>query len=304
VTWRVRDVLAIAAVLGAIATIAVALDTNVNLAFEAPELRTALETSQALIAVACAYLVFGRVKRAHSLNDLAVVFALGLLGASNVFFAALPSRGLEGRLIFQTWAPMTLRLIATTAIAWAALARERRVPARIQRPGLTAVMATDVVLAVVAIGVAFLRTTLPRGVTVGTSHPGITPDLHGHDVQIGGFLAKSIVLTAASYGFLKRSERRHDSLIGALSVACAIQSFGYLCFALYPSINTEIIQIGDLLRLGFYFVLLFGGEREIDRYWTRLADIAIFEERRRLARDLHDGVAQELAFMVSQTRLL
>jgi signal transduction histidine kinase len=77
-----------------------------------------------------------------------------------------------------------------------------------------------------------------------------------------------------------------------------------MCFAVYPSGDTEIIQSGDALRLGFYLVLLVGAEREIDRYWSRLADVAIYEERRRLARDLHDGVAQELAYVVTQTRLL
>jgi signal transduction histidine kinase len=69
-------------------------------------------------------------------------------------------------------------------------------------------------------------------------------------------------------------------------------------------VETSIIQSGDWLRLGFYLVLLVGAEREIDRFWGQQAAIAVYEERRRLARELHDGVAQELAFVVRQTRLL
>ena len=52
---------------------------------------------------------------------------------------------------------------------------------------------------------------------------------------------------------------------------------------------------GDAFRLAFYAVLAFAAAREIRRYWSRLADLAILQERRRLARELHDGLAQESA---------
>lgn len=51
-------------------------------------------------------------------------------------------------------------------------------------------------------------------------------------------------------------------------------------------------------------LLLVGAAREIERYWEERARAAVLEERRRLARDLHDGVAQELAFIWRQTRRL
>ena len=39
-------------------------------------------------------------------------------------------------------------------------------------------------------------------------------------------------------------------------------------------------------------------------YQREVARTATLEERRRIARDLHDGLAQELAYIVSQTRAL
>jgi signal transduction histidine kinase len=48
-------------------------------------------------------------------------------------------------------------------------------------------------------------------------------------------------------------------------------------------------------------LLLVGAAREINGYWRH--SVAM-EERRKLARDLHDGVAQELAFIVAIARRL
>ena len=135
---RPRDLVAAAAVIATVATVAVALDPSVRLAFEAPELRTAFQTAQALIAAMAAYLIFGRVRRRRLLNDLALVFALGLFSTTNLFFAAIPSVGLRDRsLVFETWAPLLLRLLAVVVITWAAVARDRPMPSSWRRPGPT-----------------------------------------------------------------------------------------------------------------------------------------------------------------------
>jgi signal transduction histidine kinase len=251
-----------------------------------------------------AYLLYGRVRRRRLLNDFALVFALGLLAISGLFFAALPSWNIEeSSLVFQTWAPLVVRFIAIIAITWSAVARDRRISDRIQHPGVTVVVAVDVVLTVVAIVVAALSGVLAPGVRVKAITAG-APDLHGNIVLTVTLLVMAVAAGAASLGFVKRSTGRRDPLGAALAVGCVLSAFAFLCFAMYPSADTEIIQSGDALWLGFFLVLLVGAEREIDRYWSRLADVAIYEERRRLARDLHDGVAQELAYVVTQTRLL
>jgi signal transduction histidine kinase len=45
-----------------------------------------------------------------------------------------------------------------------------------------------------------------------------------------------------------------------------------------------------------------GAARESSRYQRGLAEAAMLEERRRIARELHDGLAQELAFIATKSR--
>jgi signal transduction histidine kinase len=59
-----------------------------------------------------------------------------------------------------------------------------------------------------------------------------------------------------------------------------------------------------VLRAASYLLLLVGAVREVNRYSQTLADAAVLAERQRLARDLHDGVAQELTFIWSQLQKL
>jgi signal transduction histidine kinase len=58
-----------------------------------------------------------------------------------------------------------------------------------------------------------------------------------------------------------------------------------------------MIHSGDIFRLCFYTTLLIGCMREIWSYWHALSEAAVAEERRRIACDLHDGLAQELAYV-------
>jgi len=58
-----------------------------------------------------------------------------------------------------------------------------------------------------------------------------------------------------------------------------------------------VLYTGDIFRFAFYVALLAGCLREIWSYWTALSEAAVLEDRRRMARDLHDGLAQELAYI-------
>ena len=61
---------------------------------------------------------------------------------------------------------------------------------------------------------------------------------------------------------------------------------------------------GNVVHVAGWLALLVGGIRDFD-YAHRLdAEDAVRDERRRLARELHDGLAQELAYITTESRRL
>jgi signal transduction histidine kinase len=83
-----------------------------------------------------------------------------------------------------------------------------------------------------------------------------------------------------------------------------VAAFSRLNYFLFPSLYSEWVYAGDFLRLAFYGLILAGALREIVTYQRELAEVAVHRERRRIARELHDGLAQELVFISGQARRL
>jgi hypothetical protein len=52
------------------------------------------------------------------------------------------------------------------------------------------------------------------------------------------------------------------------------------------------VHVGDVLRPLFSLFVLVGAARWVCGYWRVLAATAVADERRRIARELHDGVAR------------
>ena len=111
-----------------------------------------------------------------------------------------------------------------------------------------------------------------------------------------------LLFGAAAIGFMRRAEWSGDEFVSWLSASAALASFARLNYMFFPSLHREWVYPADLLRLGAYLLILAGAAREIRRYQLEISRGVVFEERRRMARELHDGLAQELAYLVTKTR--
>jgi signal transduction histidine kinase len=89
-------------------------------------------------------------------------------------------------------------------------------------------------------------------------------------------------------------------LLRWLGPALALAGFARVNYLLFPSLYTDWLYTGDLLRTASYVVLAVGAAREISRYWAAQAHVAVLDDRRRLARELHDGLVQELVYIRSE----
>jgi signal transduction histidine kinase len=286
----------------ATATLLITVLPFLDFAYRSPPLHVAIETAATIVGLIAAYLVLGRFNRSGSRADLLLVIAFALLATTNLCFSTIPalSGGPPGT--FDTWTPVAGRLLGALGLALAAYAP----PGPLRSPRRTLVLALGgslLVLGLIAAGVALLGDVLPTGIDAGVSPEGSTrPRVVGSPGLLSLQVVGMLLLTAAAAGFARKASRSGDQLMGWLAAACVLAAFARLNYFLFPSLYSEWVYTGDFLRLGSYLMLLAGALREIRAYQEQLAHAATLEERRRIARDLHDGVTQELAFISVEAR--
>jgi signal transduction histidine kinase len=299
--WRPRLLIVLTAGGAATATVLAFALPSVQYSYRSPSLHVAIETTTALIALFAAYLVFGRFRVSALLSDLVLVAALTLFAFTNLFFLALPlaipsAYSDTG----ATWTSVIGTLLAGAAFAVGGFASERRLRNPARSAGFGVAVCIWVVTGAGVCTALFLDDTsagLPAWLSPESAD---RPLLVGNPVVLTAQLVGVVLFGAAAFGFLRRAERGRDELMQWFGAGATFAAFASLNYLFFPSLYSEWVYTGDFLRLGFYLLVLVGAGREIQMYWHRLADAAVLEDRRRIARDLHDGLAQELAFIAAE----
>jgi signal transduction histidine kinase len=292
------------AVAAAGVTAAVVFLPFLSFAYRAPALHVALETADAIIALIVGYLVYGRFQLSRRMQELLLVLALVTVAVANLALTALPSAlTLASGDEVNRWAALGARTLGTLLLLLAALVPPTVLVHRRTAVGLSAAVAA-VVVAVGAGGVLFADLLPP---TVDPSQPlgdSTRPLLVAHPVVLGVQAASAVCYAVAAVVFTRQSGRTGDELMRWVGAGCVLAAAARLHYLLYPSLYSEYVYTGDLLRLGFYVYMLVGAAREIRTYWELRTRTAVLEDRRRMARDLHDGLTQELAFISAQSQRL
>ena len=297
---RGRRIVGAAVALGVAGTLVVILVPALKLAYLSNETHVAIETAAFLVPGLAAVLFGGRALRGHSRTDLLLCASLALISLTNLFFSVVPAVADEDPGRFSTWAPAAGRVVGAFGFAVAALLPPRRL-ALPRRSLAHALLATGGTVALIALLAGLFATDMPVGVD-----PSLSPDSANRPRIVGHWLVLTLqVVTLALYsvaaaGFLIRSERERDSLLLWVALSASLLALARLNYFLFPSLYSEWVYVGDIFRLAGYIALLIGLSREMLAYQRGAADAAVFEERRRLARELHDGLAQELAFIRSE----
>ena len=138
--------------------------------------------------------------------------------------------------------------------------------------------------------------------------PGALPDVGALALLIQASAAAIFLVGMFLY---RRSYLRNGPVLdGYLAVAMLIAAVSEITFYFYPGIYGPRVTLAEALRLGFFVVLLLGINAEarsdmralrsayaaLDRLRLSEAERATLEERTRVARELHDGLAQDLWF--------
>jgi signal transduction histidine kinase len=294
-------VTAIAAALGLVATVVILTSPHLLFGYRSPSLHLGLDSVDACIAGLVAYLFYGRFTRSRRRQDALLAEGLALLAASSVAAALVSGVGVAQPYTLEAWVPLSLRVTGVLLIAAAALSGDREVTSLLRSRTVSAPL---VLAGAVVGGLLAFHASLPVAVAETIPASAARPVVSGHPLLLAGHAVGAVAFVVAAVAFSAQAARRDDVLLRWIGPACVLGAFSRLHYVLFPSLYSGWIYTGDLFRTGCYLLLLVGAAREIDRYWRAQARVAVLEDRRRLARELHDGVVQELGYIRSEAHLI
>ncbi|HWG56314.1 MAG TPA: histidine kinase [Gaiellaceae bacterium] len=283
-SWLVGELLLVA-LLGS-ATALFLTNPSLRSTYELPEGRLVLDTTVVLAATIVAILAGVRFSVEGRTLDLLLAAGFCVAGVGTLAFAVAPVLGGDPQGAAEAWAALGARVLAATLIALAPVVPGRRITSRAR---VLSIGIGLVLVALVAIWLplhGFDASLALLDPTAGAGRPfELTVTL--------SFLALLALL--AVVGFAVRYRNHGEDLDSWLALGATLTLFAELHYVLTPRLSTDFVSQGDFLRVLAYGLLLVGVWRAIS-----FAEFgrAVAEERARVAREIHDGLAQYL-FAVS-----
>jgi signal transduction histidine kinase len=268
-------------------------------AFQSPTGQVALNTIATFSASAVAYLALGRYMYQRLARDLAIFMSFSVLALANLLFSVVPAMGLAPSLGHTPASAVIGGLAAGGVFLTAAFLGQRHVaPAKAHKALLYATASVLLLVFLAWYGSRGLPQH-PIGVVLSADNFGTAADTYVLSMEFIGAAFYGV----ATVGWARRA-RNGDKLAIALVVAAVMATFSRLNFALATSPSSQRTLTANVLRLVFYAALLAGSAQEVRADWAKRAQLAVLAERHRIARDLHDGLAQEVTFALRQASLV
>jgi signal transduction histidine kinase len=285
-SWVIGELL-LFALLGS-STAFLALSSSLD-GYALPEARLALDTAFAVFATIVAILAAVRFRVEGRLMDLLVAAAFFASGLAAFAFRVVPLLGGEQLGPEEAWAAICVELAGTAVLAAAPFVHRRIA----SRRNALAISAGAVIVAVPTIWLVITA--------VGAGQPleGPSGVRTAWSTLVFGLLA--LLALVALIGFGLRFRRYGRDLDSWFALALTLIVFADLHYLLTPVISSGYVLQGDFLRLLSYGVLLVG-------VWRAISEAefgrAVAEERARIAREIHDGLAQYLFAISTSVSML
>jgi signal transduction histidine kinase len=253
--------------------------------YDLPELRLVLQTTMALGGLLVAVLAGVRFSVEGNRLDLLLASGFFVTSLSEAVFAIGPQFGGGSIKPAEGWAWLIGGILGQALIAVAPFMRGR-VKYR-DWAIANAVAAAGIVL--------FVAWALLRSAGHGLPNLNPPPNEQQPFYLTGTLALQTLVDLVAVIGWGGRFLRRGEDLARWLALGFTLLVFAALHLVFQPLLASTYVSQGDFLRMLAYTVILVGVWRVI-----RSAEFgrAVAEERARVAREIHDGLAQYL-FAVS-----
>jgi signal transduction histidine kinase len=263
-----------------------------------PSGRAAIETIITIAAICTARLLVANFRRSGRLPDLLLLCALVSVALTDFVYCAAPALLGGTKAESGGGARLACELIVSAAFAAAAFAPGKLIsyPSRRLMGGATLLGAAIVILP------ELLEKATGSHWSASLQEIGIRGAVH-HPVELAFNGVAATVLVVSALAFLRRAQRGdiQSALLAGASFLLAGARLQYLAV---PAVATNWITPSEGLRLAAYAMLLGSAYWEYARARRAEALAAISSERERIARDLHDGLAQDLACIAAQGQRL
>ncbi len=288
-SWLVGELLLVALLASATALFAVR-DTFTS-TYALPEARLAFDTAIAVVAAIVAVLASVRFVVEGRVLDLLLAAGFWSIALGTAAFGLVPVLGGGSLGPEAAWSLIGSRLLGAALIA-AAPYTDRRLGDRRK-----ALLCVGTGVAVVLGGAAVVLGSLPSALGAGSRGSEV---VDGASVVVAGAVLAGLWLVAL-IGFALRYRRYGRDLDSWMCLAATLALFADVHLILTPVVSSDNVLQGDFLRFIAYGILLVG-------VWRAIAQAefgrAVADERGRVAREIHDGLAQYLFAITTQVNML